>query len=96
MAVFVSGLLSSQSIERPVFAFLVAPCLFFLILAMPQIWAPQAEKSLLLISAILLFGSWKLTRRWMEGQVNFQFALCVAGYITLATLPWPIIYFVTN
>ncbi|MDA7667668.1 hypothetical protein N8611_01545, partial [bacterium] len=87
--VFVSGILASQSIERPVFAFLVAPCLFFFIVAMPQVWAPDAETSPILITVILLFGSWKLTRRWMDGQVNFRFAVSVVGYITLAALPWP-------
>jgi hypothetical protein len=96
MSVFVSGLLASQSIERPVFAFLVAPCLFFFLAAMPQVWAPDAKKSPIVITVILLFGSWKLTRRWMDGQVNFRFAVSVVGYITLATLPWPIIYYVTQ
>jgi len=95
MVIFVSGILTSQSIERPVFAFLVTPCVLFFILAMPAVWAPQTGTSPIPITAILLFGSWKLTRRWMDGQVNFRFAVSVVGYITLATLPWPIIYYVT-
>ena len=96
MVIFVSGILTSQSIERPVFAFLVTPCVLLFILAMPAVWAPDAKNNPIVISIILLFGSWKLTRRWMDGHVNFRFAVSVVGYLTLATLPWPIIYYVTQ
>jgi hypothetical protein len=96
MAVFVSGLLVSQSIERPIFAFLVTPCLFFFLFAVPQVWVPETQTSHIWIIAVLLFGSRQLTQRWMDGHINFRFAVSVVGYITLATLPWPILYYVTQ
>lgn len=94
--IFVSGLIVSQGIERPIYAFLLAPCLCCFVLAMLLVWAPETKTGHIITAFILLFGSLQLTRRWMDGQVNLRFAASLIGYITLATLPWPVVFFLTR
>ena len=85
---FASGVLISQSIEHPIFAFLVTPCHAFFVFSVLHSWAPIYEFTATIASTVLLYGSWRLTQRWMDGRINPKFAGSVIGYTTLATLPW--------
>ncbi len=85
---FASGALVSQSIERPIFAFLVTPCHAFFISGVLQIWSWDYVFTGVIASGILLWGSWKLSHRWMDGRINLRFASHVVAYTALAIVPW--------
>ncbi len=86
---FAFGQLVGQWVRRPTLAFFGAPAyglfscmvLFFLF----SIYGSYAWTSILMVP-VLLFATWRLTRRWLDDRIDGGFHGRVLAYTALATL----------
>jgi hypothetical protein len=90
LVIFVCAAFVSQWFKRPILAFIAAPSFALGVIGVTFLTFRHGSWATLILSAVvLLFASWRMTRRWMEGRGGFRFAGSVIGYTALAIIiPW--------
>ncbi|TWU37298.1 ABC transporter permease [Novipirellula artificiosorum] len=93
--IFVVSQFASQITHRPVLGFLVAPVavvLYYMFVAMTAVVYDLYAGAMALALPVLLFATWRMTPRWLEGRFGTGFYARAFGYAALAlVLPWTLI-----
>ncbi len=86
-AMYCFGVFVSQWSLRPMLAFFGAPAILGLCLTPLGFWFsmyPSYLTTVIGLSVVVLFGSWRLMRPWMDGRYEWQSRLQTLGYLALA------------
>ncbi len=87
LVAFAFGQLVAQWVSRPVLAFFAGPAYMMVhgvLLFIVYAFYPGYEWTFLLIAPVLLFATWRMCGRWLEGRGGFGFHLRVVAYTALA------------
>jgi hypothetical protein len=86
---FAFGQLVSQWSEKPLLAFLAAPA-YACVSLVPVIYLLQRYNANITVTVltvpVLLLATWRLTGRWLDGEINRGYTARVLGYTAIAVL----------
>lgn len=87
VVLFAFGQLVSQWARRPILAFFAAPT--YACISMSPVFYLETDPgsgSEALVVPVLLFATWRLTKRWLEGERQAAYTIRVIAYTSLAVL----------
>ncbi len=90
IVMFATGQLAAMWIRRPTLSFFAAPVIAWILIVFNGMLLLQYYTgftwTLLLVAAILLFATWRLMPRWLEGRMGTAFHSRVIAYSLLAMI----------